>query len=43
MMATKFGGLLSTLELKENNEVHYNMNFLEFFNTISEILYLSMY
>jgi hypothetical protein len=30
-MASKFGGLLATLELKENDEVHYNMNFLEFF------------
>jgi hypothetical protein len=42
-MASKFGGLLGTLELKEINEVHYNMNFLEFFNKKSQRLYLNMY
>jgi hypothetical protein len=42
-MASKFGGLLGTLELKENDKVHYNMNFLEFFNKNSQRLYLSMF
>jgi hypothetical protein len=42
-MASKFGGLLGTLELKDNNEVHYNMNFLEFSNKNSQRFYLSMF
>jgi len=30
-MASKFGGILRALKLKENGEVHYNMNFVIFF------------
>jgi hypothetical protein len=42
-MASKVGGLLGTLKLKENDEVHYNIIFLECFNKNSQILYLNMY
>jgi len=31
-MAWKFGAMLGAPKFKENNEVHYNMNFVKFWN-----------
>ncbi len=37
-MASKFEGILRALKLKENGEVHYNMNFVILFLKITNII-----